>query len=99
MGVENVSALQRPRLASCALPDFFRSLFRRWFWTLKYHHSLPGFGSKQKGHRNQDLLASMPFQNYLIYFVRPASICSFSPAAAWAAASRAVSTRNGEQET
>jgi hypothetical protein len=94
--VENVFALQRPRLASCALPDFFRSLFRRWFWTLKDHHSLPGFGSKQKGHRNQEELASMPFD---IYLVRPASLCSFSPAAAWAAASRAVSTRNGEQET
>ena len=33
------------------------------------------------------------------HFVRPESICSFSPAAAWAAASRAVSTRNGEQDT
>jgi len=34
-----------------------------------------------------------------IYFVRPESICNFSPAAACAAASRAVSTRNGEHET
>ncbi len=33
------------------------------------------------------------------HFVRPESICSFSLAAAWAAASRAVSTRNGEQDT
>ena len=33
------------------------------------------------------------------HLVRPESICSFSPAAAWAAASRAVSTRNGEQDT
>ena len=33
------------------------------------------------------------------HFVRPASICSFSLAAAWAAASRAVSTRNGEHDT
>ncbi len=33
------------------------------------------------------------------HFVRPESICSFSLAAAWAAASLAVSTRNGEQDT
>jgi len=33
------------------------------------------------------------------HLVRPESICSFSPAAAWAAASRAVSTRKGEHET
>ncbi len=33
------------------------------------------------------------------HFVRPASICSFSLAAACAAASRAVSTRNGEHDT
>ena len=33
------------------------------------------------------------------HFVRPASICSFSLAAAWAAANRAVSTRNGEHDT
>ncbi len=33
------------------------------------------------------------------HFVRPPSICSFSLAAACAAANRAVSTRNGEQET
>ena len=33
------------------------------------------------------------------HLVRPESICSFSLAAAWAAASRAVSTRNGEQDT
>ena len=33
------------------------------------------------------------------HLVRPESIWSFSLAAAWAAASRAVSTRNGEHET
>ena len=33
------------------------------------------------------------------HLVRPASICSFSLAAAWAAANRAVSTRNGEHDT
>jgi hypothetical protein len=34
-----------------------------------------------------------------LHFVRPPSILSFVLAAAWAAASRAVSTRYGEQET
>ncbi len=33
------------------------------------------------------------------HLVLPPSICSFSLAAAWAAASRAVSTRNGEHDT
>jgi len=50
------------------------------------------------------IFLSEPSVNYLCglcvdHLVRPASICSFSLAAAWAAASRAVSTRNGEQET
>lgn len=54
-------------------------------------------GKEQRGGEHPAVFAAVYVASS--YLVLPASPCIFAPAAAWAAARRAVKTRNGEQET
>src|SRR5262244_2218116 len=94
------------RKDGCRLPHPYRSRF----WSdrvgiLTFHLDRKSKTPPSRKERGKDGATSLSFANdqqpttVFPYFVLPPSTFSLSVAAACAAASRAVSTRNGEQET